>query len=81
MNLRSASLATALLATVAVSSLPTSADAQWRGRWGWGGGFGAGLAGVAAGAIIGGAIANSYGYYSPRLLRLRWLCPQLRLRS
>jgi hypothetical protein len=60
MNLRTASLATVLLAA-AVSSLPASANAQWRGGWGWGG-FGVGLA---AGAIIGGALAApyySYGY-------------------
>jgi hypothetical protein len=59
MNLRTASLATVLAA--AVSSLPASANAQWRGGWGWGG-FGVGLA---AGAIIGGALAApyySYGY-------------------
>jgi pimeloyl-ACP methyl ester carboxylesterase len=70
MNLRTASLATVLLAA-AVSSLPASANAQWRG-WGWGG-FGVGLA---AGAIIGGALAApyySYGYapgysYGPRFL-------------
>jgi hypothetical protein len=60
MNLRTASLATVLLAA-AVSSLPASANAQWRGGWGWGG-FGVGLA---TGAIIGGALAApyySYGY-------------------
>ena len=61
MNLRTASLATALLGATAVASLPTSANAQWRGGWGLGG-FGVGLA---AGAIIGGALAApyySYGY-------------------
>ena len=61
MNLRTASLATVLLAATAVSSLPTSANAQWRGGWGWGG-FGVGLA---TGAIIAGALAApyySYGY-------------------
>ena len=52
MNLRTASLVTALLAA-AVSSLPAPANAQWRGGWGWGG-FGVGLA---TGAIIGGALA------------------------
>ena len=60
MNLRTASLATVLLAA-AVSLLPASANAQRRGGWGWGG-FGVGLA---AGAIIGGALAApyySYGY-------------------
>ena len=56
MNLRTASLATALLAATAVSSLPTSANAQWRGGWGWGG-FGVGLA---TGAIIAGALAAPY---------------------
>jgi hypothetical protein len=39
----------------------------WRGGWGWrgGGGWGWGLGALAAGAIIGGAIASSapYGYY------------------
>jgi hypothetical protein len=61
MNLRTASLATVLLAATAVSSLPTSANAQWRGGWGWAG-FGVGLA---TGAIIAGALAApyySYGY-------------------
>ncbi len=61
MNLRTASLATVLLAATAVASLPTSANAQWRAGWGLGG-FGVGLA---AGAIIGGALAApyySYGY-------------------
>ena len=57
MNLRTASLATVLLAA-AISLLPASANAQWRGGWGWGG-FGVGLA---AGAIIGGAPYYSYGY-------------------
>jgi hypothetical protein len=67
MNLRTASLTAALLAAAAVTSLPSSADAQWRGRWGWGG-FGLGLAGVATGAIIGGALAApyyAYGYATP----------------
>src|SRR6516165_7301185 len=58
------------------ASLPVQ-TVQWRGRWGgggwgWGGrgwGWGGAAAGVAAGAIIGGAIAATqpwYGYdYAP----------------
>jgi hypothetical protein len=40
---------------------------HWRGGWHHGGAVGAGIAGLAAGAIIGGAIANSQaqGYYAP----------------
>jgi len=56
MNLRAASLAAVLIAA-AIPSLPAAANAQgwgWRGGWGWGG-LGAGLA---AGAIIGGALAT-----------------------
>ena len=64
MNLRTASLTTALLAAAAVSSLPSSANAQWRGGWGWRG-LGVGLA---AGAIVGSALAApyyAYGYATP----------------
>src|SRR5262249_58199634 len=61
----SAKLRTAVLATTLVAAtvpLSTSADAAWRGGWGWGG-FGVGLA---AGALIGGALAAPYygGYYA-----------------
>jgi len=46
---------------------------QWRGRGGWGGGYNRGwrgpgplIGGLAAGAIIGGALARPYGYgYAP----------------
>src|ERR1700741_1277003 len=58
MNLRTASLAPALLTATAVSSLSTPASAQWRDGWGLG-------VGIAAGAIIGTALAApyySYGY-------------------
>ena len=50
-------------ATVAAALLaaPTDANAQWRRGWG-GPAVGLGiLGGVAAGAIVGSAIANSYG--------------------
>ena len=50
-------------ATVAAALLaaPTDANAQWRRGWG-GPAIGLGiLGGVAAGAIVGSAIANSYG--------------------
>jgi len=55
-------LAVATAATIAVGTLsaPTTADAHWRG-----GGVGLGiLGGVAAGAIIGSAIANRPGFYT-----------------
>lgn len=64
--------ALALAATTLVAVTP--ADAQWRGRGGYhhhrGGGWGGGgavLGGLAAGAIIGGALAaqRPYGYYEP----------------
>ena len=49
------------LTTAALLAAPTDANAQWRRGWG-GPAIGLGiLGGVAAGAIIGGAIANSYG--------------------
>jgi len=65
-------IALALVGTTTLAAV-TPADAQWRGRhgggWhhhrggGWGGG-GAVLGGLAAGAILGGAIAASRpGYY------------------
>ena len=61
MNLPSKAVAAALVAA-SLASISTPADAQWGWRRGWGGiGFG-----LAAGAIIGGAIAASsynYGYY------------------
>jgi hypothetical protein len=50
--------AATLVAALAVA--PTDANAQWRRHGGAGIGLGI-LGGVAAGAIIGGAIANSYG--------------------
>jgi len=55
-------LTAAATLAVALAAAPTDANAQWR-RHGWGGpaiGLGI-LGGVAAGAIVGGAIANSYG--------------------
>jgi hypothetical protein len=56
-------MALVAIATLAVSTA-TPAHAWWRG--GWGPGIGLGLLG---GAIVGGAIANSYygpyGYYGP----------------
>jgi hypothetical protein len=48
--------AAALVAAIAVA--PTEANARWRGGPGIGLGI---LGGIAAGAIVGGAIANSYG--------------------
>jgi hypothetical protein len=65
-KLRTTALAAALMAGTVVS-LPSSAQAQWgwRGGWGWGwGGVGVGLA---AGAIIGSALASRpyYAYGSP----------------
>ena len=52
--------AAAAVAAVAVAA-PTDANAQWRRGWGPGAvGLGI-LGGVAAGAIVGSAIANSYG--------------------
>ena len=49
-------------ATVAAALLaaPTDANAQWRRGWGPAVGLGV-LGGVAAGAIVGSAIANSWG--------------------
>jgi hypothetical protein len=77
-KVRTTVLAASLIAA-AVPALTTSADAAWGWRGGWGGwrgggwgwgGFGLGLA---AGAIIGGALASPYygyygyypGYYAP----------------
>lgn len=77
MKLRALALGTALLAAT-VPSLSSSAEAApwgwhggwggwhggWHGGWGWGG---VGL-GLAAGAIIGSALATpyyGYGYYEP----------------
>jgi hypothetical protein len=62
--------AIALAGVLAVGATTTSASAQWRGHhhggWGWGGpavGIGAG---IAAGALIGSAVAaRPYGYYEP----------------
>ena len=61
MNLPTKAVAAALVAA-SFASISTPADAQWGWRRGWGG---VGI-GLAAGAIIGGAIAASsynYGYY------------------
>ena len=56
MNLPSKAVAAALVAA-SLATVATPADAQWGWRRGWG-------FGLAAGAIIGGAIAaSSYGYY------------------
>jgi hypothetical protein len=58
----------AAAATVVVSALgvPSAAEAQW---WGWRGGWGwrgpAFFGGLAAGAILGGALVAPY-YYAPR---------------
>lgn len=56
---------TALVAAMAIAAavVATSgtAEAQWRGGWGWGPGpF---IGGLAAGALIGGALAAPYYYY------------------
>ena len=50
--------AVAAAATIGVATVaaPTTADA----RWGW---WGPAIGAFAAGAIIGGALASSYGYY------------------
>jgi hypothetical protein len=56
-------LTAAATVTAALLAAPTDANAQWRRGYGWGGpavGLGI-LGGVAAGAIVGSAIANSYG--------------------
>jgi hypothetical protein len=61
MNLPTKAVAAALVAA-SFATIATPADAQWGWRRGWGG---VGI-GLAAGAIIGGAIAASsynYGYY------------------
>jgi hypothetical protein len=70
MNLRALAFGTALLAAT-VPSLSSSAEAApwgWRGGWGgWhGGGWGWGGVGLglAAGAIVGSALAAPYGYYN-----------------
>jgi len=64
-------LAAAAAMTLATVAAPNQADAYWRGGyggWGYGGGI---IAGLAAGAIIGGIAANrgyyygSGGYYGP----------------
>jgi len=57
--MRKTIFALAAAATIAVSTLsPTPADARWRG------GLGLGiLGGVAAGVIVGAAIAGHPGYY------------------
>jgi hypothetical protein len=56
-------VAIATLGAAAIAA-PTTADA----RWGWRGGPGPFIGGLAAGAIIGGALAAPYyrgGYYAP----------------
>lgn len=55
----------AAAATVAVSTLamPNAAEAQWRGGWGWRGP--AFFGGLAAGALLGGALVAPYTY-APR---------------
>ena len=57
-------LTAAAVLAAALTAAPTDANAQWRRHgYGWGGpavGLGI-LGGVAAGAIVGSAIANSYG--------------------
>lgn len=52
------------VATMKAAAGDDVTQVYWRGR-GWGGGWGWGLGGLAAGAIIGSAIASSapYGYY------------------
>ncbi|MDQ2082476.1 hypothetical protein RA307_20000 [Xanthobacteraceae bacterium Astr-EGSB] len=55
-------IAAAVVAATVVT-LPTSSEARWRGRGGWG--IGAGVfGGLAAGALIGSAIAGPR-YYAP----------------
>jgi len=67
-KLRTVALTGALM-TAAIPALTTSADAAWwgRGGWGWGHGWGWGGVGVglAAGALVGAALARPYygGYY------------------
>jgi hypothetical protein len=61
-------VAVASLAAAAVATSST-ADARWGRGWGWG--PGPVIGGLAAGAIIGGALAAPYygypyGYYAPR---------------
>ena len=41
------------------AAAPLTTDVRWRGGWGWG------LGGLAAGAIIGGALARPYYYGYP----------------
>jgi hypothetical protein len=63
--------ALAMVGTLAVAAIATSSDADAQWRRGRGAGIGLGIVGgLAAGAIIGGAIANSgpaygYGAYAP----------------
>ena len=53
--------AAAAAVAAAVAAAPTDANAQWRRGWGPGA-VGLGIVGgIAAGAIVGSAIANSYG--------------------
>jgi len=67
-KLRTVALTGALI-TAAIPALTTSADAAWwgRGGWGWGHGWGWGGVGIglAAGALVGAALASPYygGYY------------------
>jgi hypothetical protein len=63
-------LLTTLVAVVAIGAsavaMSTPAAAWWRGGWGWGWGPGPFFGGLAAGAVIGGALAAPYyygGYY------------------
>jgi len=58
MNKSLPALAAAAVIAATTIALPTSADAQWRRGWGWGPFVG----GLAAGAIIGGALARPYYY-------------------
>jgi hypothetical protein len=59
-------LAVAALASVAVTMVPTDAEAGWRGRRNWAIGAGV-VAGIAGAALLAGAANAHYGhgYYAP----------------
>jgi hypothetical protein len=67
MNVKSSACLAALVLSGAMAlATPTPASAQrWHhGGWGWGAPVAAGVAGLATGAVIGGALASG-GYYAP----------------
>jgi hypothetical protein len=55
-------LAAAASMAVATIAVPQPAQARWGGHGGWHGGGGAFIGGLAAGAIVGGALAAPYYY-------------------